>query len=540
MERIKSLQLICGFLVLWSSAIVNADDPYKFFDWTVTYGTASPLGVPQQVILINGQFPGPTIDCVTNDNLIINVINNLDEPFLLTWQNRNGVKQRKNSWQDGVLGTNCPIPPNSNYTYSLQVKDQIGTYTYFPSIGMQRASGGFGSIMINNRNVIALPYRVPDGDFSLLVGDWYSADHKALSQVLDSGKFLPPPDGILMNGQTHTALNGDSGKTYRIRVANVGLKTSINFRIEGHKLVVVEVEGSHVIQNIYDSIDVHPGQAIASLVTFDQPPNDYNIIAFTRFTDQIQTVSGVLHYSNSIGPAGPVSPPPALPEQWSLDQARSFRWNLSANAARPNIQGSFHYGQVTVTKAILLENSSPIIDGRQRCAVNGVSYINPDTPLKLADHFSIPGVFTLNSIPGSPTEAPAKLGTSVLDTSFHDFAEIIFQNSESTLQSWHLDGYDFWVVGFGFGKWTEANRQSYNLHDAFTRYTTQVYPNSWTAILVSLDNKGMWNLRSAIWERRYLGQELYIRVWNEQQSLTSEYNIPHNALMCGRAAAFIP
>lgn len=38
-----------------------------------------------QGILINGQFPGPDIHSVTNDNLIINVFNSLDEPFLLSW-----------------------------------------------------------------------------------------------------------------------------------------------------------------------------------------------------------------------------------------------------------------------------------------------------------------------------------------------------------------------------------------------------------------------------------------------------------------------
>lgn len=29
---------------------VKAEDPYKYYTWTVTYGTASPLGVPQQVL----------------------------------------------------------------------------------------------------------------------------------------------------------------------------------------------------------------------------------------------------------------------------------------------------------------------------------------------------------------------------------------------------------------------------------------------------------------------------------------------------------
>lgn len=38
-----------------------------------------------QGILINGQFPGPDIYSVTNDNLIINVHNSLSEPFLLSW-----------------------------------------------------------------------------------------------------------------------------------------------------------------------------------------------------------------------------------------------------------------------------------------------------------------------------------------------------------------------------------------------------------------------------------------------------------------------
>ncbi|KAK9089326.1 hypothetical protein Scep_028408 [Stephania cephalantha] len=35
-------------------------------------------------ILINGRFSGPQIDCVTNDNIIVNVINKLDQPFLNT------------------------------------------------------------------------------------------------------------------------------------------------------------------------------------------------------------------------------------------------------------------------------------------------------------------------------------------------------------------------------------------------------------------------------------------------------------------------
>ncbi|XP_077224607.1 L-ascorbate oxidase homolog [Tasmannia lanceolata] len=534
MRSVGFLYFIFGALGCLSSFLVEADDPYRYYTWTVTYGTISPLGVAQQVILINGQFPGPRLDVVTNDNIILNLINKLDDPFLLTW---NGIKQRKNSWQDGVLGTNCPIPPNTNYTYKFQTKDQIGSFTYFPSTLMHRAAGGFGGLNVYQRPRIPVPYPTPNGDFTLLIGDWYKTDHKTLKQSLDSGKAIPFPDAVLINGQAQSpSFNGDQGKTYMFRISNVGLLTSFNFRIQGHNMKLVELEGSHTIQNIYSSLDVHVGQSLSVLVTLDQPPKDYYIVASTRFTERVFTSTAVLHYTNSQAQAsGPLPADPPSQVDWSLQQARTFRWNLTANAARPNPQGSFHYGQITPTRTIVLANSAPLINGNQRFAVNRVSYISPDTPLKLADYFNIPGIFSFNTIQGLPSDGPAFLGTSVLPANLHDFLEIVFQNNENTIQSWHLDGYDFWVAGLGNGQWTPASRSQYNLVDAVTRHTTQVYPNSWTSILVSLDNQGMWNIRSAMWARQYLGQQLYLRVWVADHSLANEYDIPPNALLCGKA-----
>ncbi|KAK6152709.1 hypothetical protein DH2020_012348 [Rehmannia glutinosa] len=318
-----------SILAFWGVLLVKAEDAYKYYTWTVTYGRASPLGPSQQVILINGQFPGPRLDTVTNDNIILNLINKLDQPFLLTW---NGIKQRKNCWQDGVLGTNCGIPPNSNFTYKFQTKDQIGSYTYFPSTLMHRAVGGFGALNVYARSVIPVPYAKPAGDFSLLIGDWYNTSHKALQQILDSGKPLPFPDGILINGQGRSIFNGDQGKTYMFRVSNIGLSTSFNFRIQDHKLKLVEVEGSHVLQNIYDSLDVHVGQTVTVLVTLDQSPHDYYIVASTRFTKTVLNVVALLRYTNSNGIAyGPIPAGPTGGVEWSMDQARSFRLTNNNN-----------------------------------------------------------------------------------------------------------------------------------------------------------------------------------------------------------------
>jgi len=64
----------------------------------------------------------------------------------------------------------------------------------------------------------------------------------------------------------------------------------------------------------------------------------------------------------------------------------------------------------------------------------------------------------------------------------------------------------------------------------------QVYPKSWTAIYIPLDNVGMWNLRSEFWARQYLGQQFYMRVYTTSTSIRDEYPVPKNALLCGRAS----
>jgi iron transport multicopper oxidase len=67
------------------SAIAGAENHHVFLDWEVSYSIRSPLGVSKRVIAINGRFPGPLLNLTTNDVAHVNVVNTLDEPFLLTW-----------------------------------------------------------------------------------------------------------------------------------------------------------------------------------------------------------------------------------------------------------------------------------------------------------------------------------------------------------------------------------------------------------------------------------------------------------------------
>ncbi|KAL5735066.1 hypothetical protein ACOSP7_032927 [Xanthoceras sorbifolium] len=520
-----------------------------FLEWNVAIDTTiKPAGLDQPVITINGMFPGPLINATTNDLVHVNVFNNLDEPLLFTW---NGIQQRLNSWQDGVSGTNCPILPGTNWTYVFQTKDQIGSFFYFPSINFQKAGGGFGPIRVNNRAVIAVPFPKPEAEFDLLIGDWFNGDYKRRRSMVESSHAINEdvPGMILMNGKgpygypmskAYESFTVTKGKTYRLRISNVGSVFSFNFRIQNHRMVLVETEGSYTNQITLDSLDVHVGQSYSVLVTADQDESDYYMVASPKWLDSTDSSSlvglGVLHYSNSnsqlSGPL-PTGPDP-FDIEFSVNQAKSIRWNLTTGAARPNPQGTFNVSNITLSQTFLLHASMGEINGQPRYVVNNVSYLTVETPLKLADYFvNGSGVYVLDWFPTQTVYSEATYGVSVVSGNHKGWIELVFINQLDVIDSWHLNGYGFYVVGFGNGEWTQESRNTYNVYDPVVRATVQVYPRGWTAVYAFLDNPGMWNLRSQLLNNWYLGQEFYIRVFNGDPDPAKERPPPQNLLLCG-------
>jgi hypothetical protein len=121
--------------------------------------------------------------------------------------------------------------------------------------------------------------------------------------------------------------------------------------------------------------------------------------------------------------------------------------NVSTGAARPNPQGSFHYGQINVTQVYKLRNEPPVtINGKKRTTLNGISYSPPATPLRLADLDGKEGVYALD-FPTMPSDGPPVIGASIINSTYKNFMEIVFQNNDTKVQTYHIDGYAFWVVG---------------------------------------------------------------------------------------------
>ncbi|CAM8895556.1 unnamed protein product [Rhodiola kirilowii] len=208
----------------------------------------------------------------------------------------------------------------------------------------------------------------------------------------------------------------------------------------------------------------------------------------------------------------------------------------TASAARPNPQGSYHYGSINITRTVKLVSSAGYIGKKLRYAVNGVSHSEPNTPLKYLEYYGDTGkLFKYGAITDEPPPKldPIKIQPIMLNFTFRTFIEIVFENHEKIVHSWHLNGYSFFPVAIEPGRWTPEKRDKYNCMDTVSRNTIQVYPKSWAAILLTFDNAGMWNLRSEAWERNYLGQQLYISVMSPERSLRDEYNMPDNVPICG-------
>ncbi|KAL2468237.1 SKU5 similar 18 [Forsythia ovata] len=184
---------------------------------------------------------------------------------------------------------------------------------------------------------------------------------------------------------------------------------------------------------------------------------------------------------------------------------------------------------------LVLENNVALIDGKYRYTLNGVSFVHPD---KLADYFQLPKVFKPGIIPDALFDCPPGLGTRLWilnamimptlcsKTISFPYKHGILMATTFSLLAWNTD--------------MEREEDGHIQHrDAIYRSTVQVYPLSWTAILIKLDNQGMWNLRSQDAEKRHLGQELYIRVKGVEKdpskiSPRDEAPIPKNIIKCGR------
>ncbi|KAL6240336.1 hypothetical protein RBB50_012740 [Rhinocladiella similis] len=76
----------------------------RSYDVTISRGSLSPDGYEKGVILINNQFPGPTIEANWGDTIEVIVTNNITTDPEGTSIHWHGFLQQESPWMDGTPG----------------------------------------------------------------------------------------------------------------------------------------------------------------------------------------------------------------------------------------------------------------------------------------------------------------------------------------------------------------------------------------------------------------------------------------------------
>ena len=140
---------------------------------------------------------------------------------------------------------------------------------------------------------------------------------------------------------------------------------------------------------------------------------------------------------------------------------------------------------VTLSQTFILQGLRAEINGLPRYAVNNVSYYTLNTPLKLADHFvNGSGVYQLDVFPIQSVNDNAAYGVSVVSGIHKGWLEIVFKNTLDVIDTWHVDGFGFHVLGKFYLPSISSFTTPINaslLVLAITYFSWLIYLISWTS-----------------------------------------------------------
>ncbi|KAF2733177.1 hypothetical protein EJ04DRAFT_277551 [Polyplosphaeria fusca] len=451
------------------------------YDLEITNTTANLDGHGDKpVMLINGQYPGPTIRAKWGDTLVINVKNSLqDNGTGIHWH---GIRQLNSCQHDGVGGiTECPIAPNKTRTYTFKCT-QFGTTWYHSHWSAQYGEGVVGTMIIDGP--ATAPY---DEDLGVLpITDWYYAPAFELNeQAQHSVRGPPEADNILVNG-THVNADGGGkyakmtvtkGKRYRVRLINTSMDTVFHVSFDNHPMTVITSDFVPIKSFVADQVTLAIGQRYDVIINANQTVGNY----------WMRVMIGTACGNNKI---------------------------LDANL--PNIGAILSYSGA--------ESGNPTTSGvtmRTGCddeaLSNLVPFVKNDVPKSV-----VPTELDLNNLPQTP---PENLFRWTIDDSSHvvdwneptlevalgegnDFGNNSNVYTIPTKDNWymwwiqtrsniplphpiHLHGHDFYILGTGGGVW-DGDTSKLKFDNPPRRDTATLPGGGYLLLAFPADNPGTW------------------------------------------------
>ncbi|CAI9280326.1 unnamed protein product [Lactuca saligna] len=566
----KNLPLLCVLLLSIFSLNSIVEARIRHYRWEVKYEFKSQDCFRKLVITINGRTPGPSIRAQQGDTVIVDLKNSLlTENVAIHWH---GIRQIGTPWADGTEGvTQCPILPGDTFRYMFVV-DRAGTYMYHAHYGMQREAGLYGSLRVALPDGEVEPFTY-DHDRSIILNDWYHKSAYEQAAGLSSVPFVwvGDPQSLLIQGRGRfncstpgieagkcNATNPECspyvltvvpGKTYRLRIGSLTALAALSFEIEGHNMTVVEADGHYVEPFIVKNLFIYSGETYSVLITANQDPsrNYWAVSKMVSRNNSVPTGLAIFNYY----PNHPKRSPPTVPPSGPFWGAIEPRVNQSlAIKSHPNY---IHPVPQTSDRVIILLNTQNRINGSVKWSINNVSFSLPHTPYLISLKHDLLHTFEQTPPPDVingyqtydiNTVAPnvnATSSNSLYRLKFNTTVDIILQNANtlnvnnSETHPWHLHGHDFWVVGYGSGKFNVSeDPKRYNLVDPIMKNTVPVHPYGWTALRFVADNPGVWAFHCHIESHFFMGMGAVF-----EEGIEKVTKLPSSIMGCGDTKRFI-
>ncbi|RUS21464.1 Cupredoxin, partial [Endogone sp. FLAS-F59071] len=486
-ERMRQSFIFTIYLftsILLSSIVVGSTTRKYIFD--VSQIKASPDGFERDILTVNGQFPGPTIEAETGDRIQVLVRNHLDVETSIHFH---GMFQRGTPWVDGVAGqTQCPIPSGGWFLYDFEVPGQWGTFWWHSHYMVQYGEGLSGALIIRNKYLE--PYRFEvNAEYNVLLTDWYHNNSLTLlSYYLSpaSNGNEPIPQNGLING--HNSFNCSKapagskctpnapksvfafkpGHKYRLRLINTSTFSAFVFSIDNHNLTIVEADGTDLQPVTVDRLAINVAQRYSVIVEANQPVASYWMRAELETScypveapDLEKVITAEIRYDGAPNPSDfsrSVSKFTDIENEECIDLSIDMLEPYWAKDA-PGPVGSQVYLNIT------FQNDS---HGVNRGFLNNVTYV----PV-----YTKPTLFNVWS--GERDYAPNQY---LLEIDENQVVEIIH-------------GHEFFVLGLGSGVYDPSNTtitNSLRFKNPLRRDTSTIPPMGWTVIRFVADNPGIW------------------------------------------------
>ncbi|CAN6195691.1 unnamed protein product [Urochloa humidicola] len=435
-------RLLCSlFLCLSLSAAARAATTHHH-EWEISYQFKSPDCVQKLAVAINGQTPGPTIRATQGDTVVVRVNNSLlTENVAIHWH---GIRQIGAPWADGTEGvTQCPILPGDTFTYTFAI-DRPGTYMYHAHYGMQSSAGLNGLIVVEAApgGPDAEPFRY-DGEHAVLLNDWWHKSTYEQSAGLASVPlvWVGEPQSLLINGRGRF-VNCSSMAPGACNATHPECATPVFAVVPGrtYRFRIASVTSLSAL-NFEIEGDTFVARVKSSLLTDNAAIQWHGIRQIGMpWADSTEGVS-----------QRPILPGDVFTYTFVVDRpGRTYMYHA-------------HYGM------------------QRSAGFNGLIIVE-----------AAPGA-PRGSKASSPFRSDGELAVLLNDWCEPSTTRPDGPADRSETHPWHLHGHDFWVLGYGKGRFDPAVHPVtwYKLKDPILKNTVAVHPYGWTALLFKENNPGL-------------------------------------------------